>query len=474
MAPSNFFHAPKDEISCEDFRQRRTLEARAFIQKKGGELLSEYINNQSFLEVLCQEAHLFLVSWKNMVHRNVWCGICWSERRGRSRRIGEERFRTLVESYKGKFLGLIRGPYINKDESFARIECEQGHIFRASYGSVRSRHWCPDCQSSKGERACRAILARAFGKEFLKKKPHWLRKGKAGLELDGYCEELGVAFEFNGKQHYQKVRHDDEKDFRRRLKHDRQKRRLCVKQGVMLIVIPYDIPFEGLPSFLRTECERLGLLRKFPDARFTFKPSDLFENDGMKRFRQLVASKEARILSQVLDLGQRVLIECKNGHQWEPIPYYVLQGRWCGECAHNKRHTLEYIQQAITTRGIRCLSKTYENMQATMIWKCEKDGYEWLTSACSVIGGRTGCQKCYELKRGASQRLSLEDCHTLAAENNHRCRSKFYKNNRDPMKWECLKCGNVFERSYEKVASDRWCSVCRRTRIPVKRVLSGV
>ena len=61
------------------------------------------------------------------------------------------------------------------------------------------------------------------------------------MQLDGYNSELGLAFEYQGKQHYvsgswfhkTKKAHDDQ------TRRDREKAILCKKHGVTLIVVPY-------------------------------------------------------------------------------------------------------------------------------------------------------------------------------------------------------------------------------------------
>ena len=62
------------------------------------------------------------------------------------------------------------------------------------------------------------------------------------LELDGYCKELGLAFEYQGEQHYnpQNFFHRGKSgSFRRLVERDELKVRLCEKAGVRLLVVPY-------------------------------------------------------------------------------------------------------------------------------------------------------------------------------------------------------------------------------------------
>lgn len=80
---------------------------------------------------------------------------------------------------------------------------------------------------------------------FTRTRPAWLMNDRANLmELDGYNEELGIAFEHNGRQHYEidgylvtnaaqlRMREDD----------DAAKARICEDHGVALVVVPWDVP----------------------------------------------------------------------------------------------------------------------------------------------------------------------------------------------------------------------------------------
>lgn len=119
--------------------------------------------------------------------------------------------------------------------------------------------------SSLAEEATRTYLEQKFGKPFPKKHPEFLRRTKKQggknrkLELDGYCEELKIAFEYNGKQHYepnqkfkmgptevQYIRQSD--DF---------KQRECVNETIWLIVVP-NVPHQKVPEWLDRYFESLS------------------------------------------------------------------------------------------------------------------------------------------------------------------------------------------------------------------------
>lgn len=102
-----------------------------------------------------------------------------------------------------------------------------------------------DGYSSIGERKCAKILADLFPNHvFIKRRPPWLE----GLELDLYCEELSLAVEFNGLQHYRFTPyfHKTEDDFIKQVERDKRKADICDKRGVRLIVVKSLMDVESL------------------------------------------------------------------------------------------------------------------------------------------------------------------------------------------------------------------------------------
>jgi len=104
-------------------------------------------------------------------------------------------------------------------------------------------------KSSKGEDAAREAMQKVFGSKFIKVRPRWLE----GLELDGYNSKLGIAFEYNGRQHYEYVpffHKNGISDLYRQIDNDNRKLDICDKRGVYVIVIPYTV--NNYEEFIRS------------------------------------------------------------------------------------------------------------------------------------------------------------------------------------------------------------------------------
>ena len=117
-------------------------------------------------------------------------------------------------------------------------------------------------KESKGERASKAAAERIFGKPFIKVRPDFLRNvvTNHNLELDVYNEELKLAIEYSGRQHYEFVPffHKNYEAFLNQKYRDEMKKNKCKEQGIQLIEIPYTVKLEDIESFIRIESKKLG------------------------------------------------------------------------------------------------------------------------------------------------------------------------------------------------------------------------
>jgi hypothetical protein len=80
------------------------------------------------------------------------------------------------------------------------------------------------------------------------------------LELDGFCEELKLAFEHNGRQHYEIIGKFKmtEESLSRQKRNDYLKIKACKDKGITLIIIPelfHYVQIEKLKDFIKEQLE---------------------------------------------------------------------------------------------------------------------------------------------------------------------------------------------------------------------------
>lgn len=143
-------------------------------------------------------------------------------------------------------------------ESFIHFECKchRQHVqtFRSieMYGAQ-----CGGCRAriNKNEEECREIFERVCKEIFGCESP-FLRVrsifSNGHMELDGYCEELDIAFEYQGEPHYHYIpffHRNGEDDLKAQWTRDEQKRKECKELGIYLIEVPYWI--ESKEEYIR-------------------------------------------------------------------------------------------------------------------------------------------------------------------------------------------------------------------------------
>jgi hypothetical protein len=118
-------------------------------------------------------------------------------------------------------------------------------------------------KESKGELLCRDVVTKIFNKPFIKIRPNILRNNKTGknLELDIYNDELKLAIEYNGRQHYEYIPylHRDYQAFLDQKYRDDLKRKLCKENNIILIEVPYTIKFDDIESFLKNKISEFNI-----------------------------------------------------------------------------------------------------------------------------------------------------------------------------------------------------------------------
>ena len=216
-------------------------------KSRSGKCLStEYVNTDTSLKWQCKEGHTWEREFAG-VRAGEWCRRCSGSFPYTLKECQE-----VAKSKGGKCLST---EYIN-----ARIklkwECLEGHQWENQFHHIHLRNqWCPHCAGGKSENLCREIIEKYLLEPFPNTRPKFLE----GLELDGYNKELNIAFEYNGKQHYEYLPHfhrNGEDDFEEQKERDRKKYRICREKKINLIIIPYQYDYttpDELDDFIYTE-----------------------------------------------------------------------------------------------------------------------------------------------------------------------------------------------------------------------------
>lgn len=233
---------------CSPTRRLSIKEMKEIALLRGGVCLSDvYTDCESKLLWRCKYRH----EWKSTPHSvksGGWCPVC-----GNTVKNTIEEMRILAQKRGGVCLSDV---YTNNSTKL-RWRCRYGHEWESTPLNVKnSGAWCPSCLH-KNELACRKSFETGTRRMFPKCRPEWLQ----GLELDGYCESLGLAFEYNGRQHYQVVpawHPNGEQDLDAQRMRDVKKARLCEENWVMLVVIPYTE--KNKEGFIVHQLDLLGVL----------------------------------------------------------------------------------------------------------------------------------------------------------------------------------------------------------------------
>lgn len=127
---------------------------------------------------------------------------------------------------------------------------------------------------SKGEKICAQTLMTLFDVPFITVRPDWLKNPETGrnLELDCYNEQLRLAVEYNGQQHYQAGIYGDKAKLKSQQLRDRLKQTLCATNGILLIIVPYTIKHRDIPKYI---CQNIPQPFRNTTVRVTGRPKYL-------------------------------------------------------------------------------------------------------------------------------------------------------------------------------------------------------
>jgi hypothetical protein len=215
------------------------------------------------------------------------------------------------------------------------------------------------------------------------------------MELDGFNEELGIAFEYQGEQHYAGSSH---RCFWKRdesWRYDLWKRELCKAKGIKLFVIPFFIKFSELQKFVVDECRRLSLPVRADLDFFDVNSCDyLFANSRVEEIKGIAEKHGGVCLSdKFLGVNEKYRFRCKKGHVWDARFINVKKGYWCPYCAGNGRITFEILKGVGYRKKCELLASGFQPKKNVHKWKCEY-GHVFLADYLAIRQNKFPCYVC--------------------------------------------------------------------------------
>jgi hypothetical protein len=286
------------------------------------------------------------------------------------------------------------------------------------------------------------------------------------MELDGYCEELKIAFEHQGIQHYKHVKHfgsTDEIQSR-----DKLKRILCKNKGIELIEIPALFHLTSLDdlhtvvgkqitiNFDKSKLLPVEEVLNINSVRFIEYDKEL------EKIKNKIKQRGGTLYTEIYS-GWKCILElaCENGHKWETPASSIKNGRWCPVCANKTSITIDQVKSFAKNYNVECLSDTYIKNSLYMSWRClnSECEYKWL-STYNNFQARKGCPKCNRTQGAKKRKTGIEAYQAAAKTKGGKCLSATINSCYDKLEFECGFGHKWFGRADQVKNTKQWCPEC--------------
>ncbi len=358
-----------DEIGLEKLKQ-------IAIEKRGLLLSTEYINRKHKYLWECEFGHQWRTSAYNVYYDGHWCPHCYG-----NKKLSLQDLQDVAIERKGYFLSK---KYENIDSVY-KWKCSRGHVWEATGDKVKNRGtWCPKCsQNHFKEDIIRVYFKALFNAEFPKKRPDWLLNSAGQrMELDGFNEELSIAFEYNGVQHYEKNHFiDTDEKLLKRIEDDKQKQLLCEKKSIALFIIDYQINPEEYKNIIiqiakQFKIDNLLNIDAKIDVNDAYLSSDYFE-----KLTEYVKMKNGIIFDKFwFGFAHHYKFKClKHNLIFYSTGSILTDKSWCKKCGKEEMVQTKYLNRQrelidyASKNNSKLISKEYTGQLDTYEFSCQKN-----------------------------------------------------------------------------------------------------
>ena len=191
--------------------------------------------------------------------RGQGCPKCSNEKKGKYQSKTTEEFIKKAKEIHGDKYDYSSVNYI-KNKTKIEIICPAHGSFWQTPSSHLNYSGCPKCKESHGEQLIRNyLLSKQIAFESQKKFKNL--KDKQMLSYDFYIPKINLLIEYNGKQHYYKIKTwGGRKQFLIRKHHDWLKRKYAKDNGFSLLTISYK-EHDKIEEILNEELKNLTKIK---------------------------------------------------------------------------------------------------------------------------------------------------------------------------------------------------------------------
>lgn len=402
-----------------------------------GEFTSNSFTLDSKVKVTCPEGHSFIARPRNLLDErrinraSKGCPTCASIIKfEKSLKLAQSHLQPNYEII-GAYHKFLERKHL-KTSLFFIIQCDKGHEYERKNGQI-VYNGCSKCTETTfvGQERVRYIFELAFAKKFNKIKPNWLKNPNTSrnLELDGYCEELKIAFEYQGKQHFS----NNTKfagDYLKQNDRDFTKESQCKKLGITLL--------------------KINQPRSYAKNKFT-------------------ESVIQDCIKQGIDLGEKL----KN----KAIDFNHIND------TNTALNHYDNFKEYVLNTGNTLITQSLSTMEDEFEFQCE-DGHYFKMNGLKFKGiynktnkmREVACRACFEIKEPHRARdiITIQSCHQFANAIGFKCLSTEYKNVNTEVSWLCNH-GHTFTKTYrqmERNKTGQYCTECIKLKIDTKDLLT--
>lgn len=405
QGPYHYYHGkPCHHIGRSSVPAKLRIEQAA--TSMGGKLLSTEVNGlEHDYEFQCTEGHKFKLSGSTVVRNGSWCKECgdvW---------VTKVKIATLIANRGGTPLEPI--PEDANSQTKLLILCSLGHEFENDWQhmSPPRNAWCSTCtKGSKSEELARTTFRQLFGTPFRKARPKWLKNSRGRqMELDGFEESLSLAFEYQGRQHFENVGiYSSDSQLEQRILDDKDKVRLCEENGVTLITLNWDTEIYQFPQEIHAQLKKVRPdLLKSTDFSIAIDFDLAFiRDDRIEELRKALSSRNLTLVSKKwIDVEYKYEIECSVcGYEFKQSARSYLNSRkvaGCKKCAMKvtaqevgaRKLGIVALNEIAEKNGGKCISKEYIDVKTKYEWICSR-GHEFSRSLDSMQSKGSFCSPC--------------------------------------------------------------------------------